>query len=117
MMDYSSFVDTANQLIKDAGKAALIRRPIEGTGEEWDPGSQDTTPHAVTIVETQITLGDIDGSLVQANDSMIIVSVEGLTIEPTDDDLIEFDGHIREIVWIKPVRPGPTTILYKALVR
>lgn len=114
--DYASLRDnTVEPLMTRFGKAGTITTPTGAGANPWDPdtGSTDTP---VTVVEVNPEVMDRDGTLVQENDVMFLVSPEG---DPALDlaQSLTVEGEEYRVVGIKPVRPGPVVVLWKAHCR
>jgi hypothetical protein len=60
---------------------------------------------------------DRDGTLIQYGDKKVLVSVEGLTIEPKLSDKVSIGGSSHNIVAIKPLNPGGTIVMYEIQIR
>jgi len=114
--DYASLRDnTVVPLMTRFGKAGTITTPTGAPTDPWEPatGSTDT---AVTVVEVNPTAEDRDGTIIQENDVMFLVSPEG---DPALDlaQTLTVEGVVYRVVGIMPVRPGPVLVLWKAHCR
>lgn len=118
MFDYAGLRDSvAEPLIADFGKdATLTLNTPAGGSDPWNPGTSGETETAVKVVQTEFKLRDRDGTLVQKDDLLFILSTAGdpdVTLAKT----LTVDGVLYQIVQIMPLRPGPVTMLYKVHCR
>lgn len=113
--DYARSVATATRLIARFGTSGTIRRTTN-TGDAWNP-TQTTKDHDCTLVVTNYSVSQIDGTLIQKNDRRVFVSTDGLTITPTPDDLIIVDGVTLAIINVLPVKPAAIVVMYEIQAR
>jgi hypothetical protein len=113
--DYSRSVATATRLLARFGTAATIRRTTN-TGEAWNP-TQSTTDYACTLVVTNYTVTQINGTLIQANDRRVFVSTDGLTITPTPADVLIVGGVTLAVINVMPLKPDGTVVMYEIQAR
>ena len=114
--DYASLRDnTVEPLMTRFGKAGTITTPTGTPTNPWEPATGETTT-AVTVVEVSPDISDRDGTLIQENDVMFLISPEG---DPALDlaQSLTVEGVEYEVVGIMPVRPGPVLVLWKAHCR
>lgn len=104
-------------LLAQFGTSGTLHVNVAATGDPWDSqlGGEDT--HPITVVRTKFTQTDNQGTLVEANDVMFLVSTEGVTIDPELAHRITVDGVAYQVVRVDPLRPGPTTMLWKVHAR
>jgi len=88
------------------------------TGEDHNP-TLTPTNYSVKAVFLKHKLDRIDGTLVQENDRLVYMSVEGLTVIPElNDGFIGPDGEEYTIVPpLMPLMPGDTPIFWEMNVR
>lgn len=114
MFDYSGLLSTANKLIADFGKPAVIKRPgVDDVSNYPAVVKGATTDHACTVVQTKFKYSELASGLVETGDVKFIVAVEGLTIEPNTKDRLEIDGQNYNIKMVDPLKPGQTIMLYQ----
>ncbi|MFC0225679.1 hypothetical protein [Serratia aquatilis] len=65
-------------------------------------------------VRAEFKPGEIDGSLIQSGDVLLVATCE---TEIRIDDRIEVDGKKYRVVHPHPVKPGPILICYRAQLR
>jgi hypothetical protein len=87
----AAVADAADEI----GKSAIIRRVSEG---DWIDATNKTkgkvktnTDHTVTVIPVEFEADLIDDTIIQRGDKQVIVSIEGLGIDITTDD-IYIDG-------------------------
>lgn len=70
--------------------------------------STSTTDYTFPAVVTKFKEEDIDGTLIQQKDYMVILDTSGATITPTDDDQVIIDSNPLAIKRVLPLKPGDT---------
>ncbi|MEX3004223.1 hypothetical protein [Serratia fonticola] len=113
-IDYRRMRATATRLLTQNGaeyphaRGGTISRVA---GKEVREPEQHGT---VIGVKTEYKPGEIDGSLIQGGDILLVATCE---TEIRLDDWIEVDGKKYRVVHPHPVKPGPILICYKAQLR
>ena len=95
MSEYASAKATAARLIRKKGQLGAIRRTVTTGGGPSDPtgGSSTTTDHPARLALFPVSQADVDGTFIKSGDWRVLVSTEGLTIDPTTTDrLVTSDG-------------------------
>lgn len=115
--DYARPRATADRLIAKFGQAGAIRRTTAGGGDPWSPTPGTTTDHACTLVVTEYSVREREGTLIQARDKKVLVATEGLNIEPTEADQIVVQGQAMEIIDVAPLAPGGDVVMYTIQAR
>lgn len=116
--DYTGIRDTVVQpLTSDFGKTGTLKVPGAPTGPAYNPTPGDDVDHAVTLVQTKLRQSDIDGTVVQATDSVFLVSPEGLSIEPAMKQRLVVDGAEYQVVKVEPLKPGSVTMMWRVFAR
>lgn len=115
--DYGRSQATADRLIKRFGRAAVLRRVVS-SGPAHNP-TQTTTDYACTVVITEFSDREIDGSRVLATDKKVLMSPVGLEVEPIlTDRLVEADGTVYSFVSpLRPVKPAGTVVVWELQAR
>lgn len=108
--DYADAVATAIELIADFGQTGAIRRTVN-SGDPWNP-TQTDTDYTVTLVVIDYENKDVDGTLIRQTDRHVLVSPDGLTVEPTTADSVVVDGATLAIINVKPLNPAGTLVMY-----
>lgn len=113
--------------IKDKGKLAVLLLPGQATSGQpaWDPEPGEPVPQEAWVLQTSLKKEDIgapgraEGKYgnVQATDSAYLVSPEGVLTDPELVDRMRLDGKISQVVAIRPLKPGPVTMLWKLFAR
>jgi hypothetical protein len=121
-INYAGLKSTAERLIRENGRAATIIRKGENVGPAHTPIYEPDTEHLVLIVELPKTQPNIESlrlaTEVVDTDKILLISTEGGTA-PMIGDVIRdgLDGSKYQVVALSTLVPGPTVLLYKALVR
>lgn len=122
MVDYTSLAATAKRLIEKNGRTVTITKMSQTPADPAKPhrarnpaADTSVTPTAVVVpFESE----QVDGSNVMVDDKMVMVaqeSVSGVDLKSFDrltDGSDEYD-----IVKVKKVNPGPTSVVYMIQVR
>lgn len=98
------------------GRAATLTQPGTPTGDEWNPTTGTATTLAVTVLQTDFTYAERQGTLVQENDVMYLMSTDGDPV-PTLADTLTVDSIPMQIIKIKPVSPGAVVVLWRVHCR
>jgi len=129
--DYIESQADADELLSEFGQIGAIPRSVSTPGANpWDPPTNATTYHRVTVALLPINLQDvgrdISGTLIKASDQQALISPVGLTIEPTTTDILlvtgefvgdEYQGGEPRIVSVaKALAPAGVPVLYDLIV-
>ena len=110
----------ASRLIKRHGQAATLLRPGEGTDDGYGNiiPSEDTE-HPVTLLSATyaIELQLLAGAFLAVGDQRLLVSVEGLTVEPATTDKLLIDGTEFRTIRVSPLSPAGEVIFWEMQVR
>jgi hypothetical protein len=95
--------------------------PITSRGtvdiEPWASHLGYDMPHPVSLVQTVFKKSDNNGTLVEKDDVLFLVSTKGVTIDPTLSNRMTVDSVTYQVVRIDPLRPGPVIMLWKVHAR
>lgn len=110
----------ASRLIKQHGQAAILLRP----GERIPDGAGGSTPgpdteYPVTLLSATyaVELQWIAGGLLAVGDQRVLVSVEGLTLDPRTTDRLTIDGVTFRTIRVSPLAPAGDVIFWEMQVR
>lgn len=103
-------------LLARYGKAAILTQPGTPSGPVWDPVPGAATDNPVTIIETKINIKDRDGTLIQENDRMFLLSPDGAP-DPAMNNTMTIDGEILRVINFQPIKPGNTLLLWRLQCR
>jgi len=120
MINYIKTRESADKAIRGAGQSGFIRRQVVSTPgtDPWDPGTSTPANYPIKFVLIAYSEFDRDGTHIQQKDQKALISAQGLTIVPNDDDqLVDSSGGVWEIIKIEPLRPGDVTVMYTAQIR
>lgn len=107
---------TAERLIEDFGKTVTLTQPGVYVGPDYNPTPGAPTEYPVFAVEVKIRQEHIDGTLIQQGDRMFLVSTKNAP-EPAMDNTMTVDNSTLQVIEIKPLKPGPVTMLWKIRCR
>ena len=107
---YSNLQATSARLIDKFGKNVTLRTQIKsGTSYEPTITNSDATIRAVI---TSFKIGQVDGTLVRADDKQLITDSSVAVDQKIIDGAIEYS-----IVSIDEIKPADTALIYKAVLR
>ena len=110
--------ETASRIIKRFGQPGTFNRRGEQTGgEAWNPTYGPDTQHPATVAVVAYEQERRDGSLIQANDLRVLVSVEGLDIVPTLADRLVVGTREFSLANVTPLAPDGVVRFYDLQVR
>lgn len=114
---YAGLRGTAARLLGDKGQQMTLKQRASGT---YTPGSDVTvteTDHTVTGAVFPYAAVVIDGTRIKVGDKKVLLSAEGMTVEPDQDDRLLIGSVWHQIIAVKPVNPGGTVVVYELQVR
>ena len=112
--DYAKTRATATRLIERFGQAVTFHRVSAETGDAWNP-TQQTTSYPARAAVLGYEDSEIDGTMVQAGDRKLYVSVFG--IEPTTSDKVVIGTESLRVVNVKPLNPAGTVVFFEVQCR
>ena len=118
--DYITLRDTvAEPLLKEFGNQGdgFLMIPGEPIGEDYGSRLDNDTECPITYTIGHFEKSENNGTLVEENDLMFLVSTEGVTIKVKLANRIVADGIEYQIVRIDPLKPGPIIMLWKVHAR
>lgn len=119
--DYSRLVGTANRLISRFGRSATLTRAVRtpDVAKPWlslqgDAAVAAAQSIAVQIVEPSKEWTHRVDETVREGAKIVFISVEAALPEELDTDWVLVDGgHSWVVLSIRPIKPGPTLIVYR----
>ena len=107
MGEYDSAKATAARLIKRKGQLGAIRRTVteKVSASSILEGFSEQIDYPARLALFPVSQADIDGTFIKAGDWRVLVSTEGLTIEPTTTDRLVTSEGVLTI--IEPGRFAP----------
>jgi len=117
--EYDSAKDTAARLIKRKGQLGAIRRTVTTGGGPSDPtgGSTATNDYPARLALFPVSQKDVDGTFIKAGDWRVLVSTEGLTIDPTTTDRLVTSEGVLTIIEPGKFAPSGTVTHYSMVAR
>lgn len=108
--DYGRSRATAERLIKRFGQSAVLRRSTVGAGH--NPSAPTQTDYAVQIMVSEYAVYHRDGTVIKAGDKKVIVSTEGLSVEPVTTDKLLIESVVHSVVAVDKLSPGGTAVMF-----
>ncbi len=109
--------ETASRIIKRFGQPGTFERPGPPGGDPWAPTPGVPTYHDATVAVVTYEQEHRDGTLIQANDLRVLVSVEGLDIVPKLSDRLAIGGIEYSLANVTPLAPDGVVRFYDLQVR
>lgn len=111
-INYANLKKAAERLIRENGIEATLRKNVPSTGDDpWNP-SKNPNDSTIKIVRIEFNAKDTDGTVIEANDRMLLVSTEDAET-PEMKDKIVVGSTVYNIKSIKTYEPGDTLMLWK----
>jgi hypothetical protein len=127
MSFYAEMASVASELLVEFGQIGAIRRTVVmPQPNDWTPGTETTTFHAVTMAVLPIDEKRIDGTLILTGDKQVLIALDGLTITPAVGDVVMFNGSFSAGVYtgeawtiqkLDTLAPAGVTVMYDAVAR
>ena len=119
MSEYASAKDTAARLIRKKGQLGAIRRTVTTGGGPSDPtgGSTATTDYPARMALFPVSQEDIDGTFIKAGDWRVLVSTEGLAVDPTTTDRLVTSEGVLTIIEPGKFAPAGEVTHYSMIAR
>lgn len=118
MTFYTEAIADADELLSEFGQSMTLSVKTSGT---YDPAtgtsSVSSTNYTVTGAVFDFPAKAIDGTLIQQGDKKVIVSCSGLIVVPDITDTLTIGSTVHNIVNVKALEPGGTTVIYTLQVR
>ncbi|MAC81773.1 MAG: hypothetical protein CML66_27370 [Rhodobacteraceae bacterium] len=111
---------TASRLIAKYGQSATLLRPGEGTTDGlggYTPGPDTGYPCTAFVATFTTNEEFIAAGLMDVGDQRVLVSVDGLTIEPKTTDKIRIGAITLGIVRVVPHAPGGILFFWEVQAR
>lgn len=112
--------NVASRLIARHGQAASLLRPSGGTTDDfggYTPGPNTAYPCTVFVATSTVNEEFVAAGLVGVGEQRVLVSVEGLTVEPEVTDKLLIDGTEFEARRVTSLAPSGEVIFWEMLVR
>lgn len=108
---------TTSRQIKDKGRLVTLRL----TDAAFDPATGESTPRNTDSeafgLFTEFEERQVDGSVVQTGDKLLLIAAEGLKAMPTPGYKVIDGADVWNVEHLSTVQPGPTAVLYKLRIR
>ncbi|WP_417429528.1 hypothetical protein [Kiloniella sp.] len=112
--------EIASRLINKHGQTATLLRPgedIPDGGGGTIPGEDTEHPVALLSATYAVELQLIAGGFLDVGDQRLLMSVDGLTLDPATTDRLRIDGDLFRIIRISPLAPAGEVIFWELQVR
>lgn len=112
--------ERATRLIASKGRAVTLKREALGEPDGFGgylPGEVTSYPATAATARYEQELALIAGGLVEAGDLRLIVSVDGLAIEPEPGDRVEAEGEEYRVLNVAAVGTAGTAHFFDLQVR
>lgn len=110
--DYSGLQSTATRLISKFGRDFTLRTLIK-SGPSYNPVIVNSD-QTIKGVFTKFKAGEVDGTLIQSSDKMVIVDS---AVIPSVDQRIADGSSEYSIVNVDEIKPGEVGMIYKVQAR
>ena len=118
MFDYDTLrTGTVEPLIEQFGDKGHFILPGESVGEAWESNLDNGVECPVTGVRTSFKTDNNQGTLVEKNDVMFLISTKGVAQDPTLAEQLVMDCVKYQVIRIDPLKPGPVVMLWKVHAR
>jgi len=108
---------TSSRQIEDKGRPITLRL----TELAFDPATGESTPRTIDSeafgLFTEFAERQVDGSVIQAGDKLLLIAAEGLKVAPKPGYKAIDGADAWNVEHVSTVQPGPTAILYKLRIR
>ena len=109
--DYTGLRDSAvAPAIEEFGVDGLFLLPGAHVGWDYESRLNNDTEGPLKCVRTKFTKAENNGTLVEKNDLMYLVSTAGVAFDPELVDRFVTDCIEYQIVRIDPLKPGPVVM-------
>jgi hypothetical protein len=118
MSFYTDLRTMADGLLTDKGTTLTLTKKTSGT---YDPatGSATVTETAYSITAAVFDYPQrvIDGTRIQHGDKKVLVSCEGLTVDPDVDDAVTISSVSHQVVRARKISPAGEIVIWELQVR
>lgn len=115
---YLGMQASASRVLADRGRAMILRKLTPGT---YSPTSgavtQTATDYPASGAQFPYPALLIDGTRIQRGDMKVLLSAEGLAMEPDTGDQLLIGGQVWAIVSAQAIGPDGTVVVWKLQVR
>lgn len=115
--DYGKMKGTAEKLLSRFGQAATLLKPGVPSGPAHNPGPAVPLSYACTVVVTDFSASERQGTEIEVTDRKVLVSTGGLPVAPATRDKITIGGKTFNVINVETLNPGGTSLLYTLQAR
>ena len=116
--DYAGLREgTVKPLIQNFGDDGVLITAGETHDEPYDSRLNDECEIDIKFVRTSFTEDNNNGTIVEVGDLMLLVSTEGVSIDPDLAQRVIMNCKQYQVVRIDPLKPGSVIMLWKIQVR
>lgn len=102
--------------IANFGRAATLKQPGAAAGDAWNPTNGTPTEYAVQVLSTKFTYTERQGSLVEENDQMFLMSTDN-DPDPGLNGVLVVGSTTYQVIKLTPLSPGAVTLLWRVHCR
>jgi hypothetical protein len=116
---YGELAQAAVDLLNELGQLVLLSRPGAGGGYDPDAGfvdEGDIQVWSANGVEFEYEQREVDGSLIQRGDRLILIA-PNLGTMPQSGDVITLGAYRLEVVESRPLQPAGVVVLHEVQAR
>jgi hypothetical protein len=115
---YTDLRSVAHRLLTEKGATLSLTQRTSGA---YDPNTGaatvTTASHSITAVVLDYPQRVIDGTLIQQGDKKVLVSAEGLTVDPDVDDYVVIASTDHRVVRARKISPAGEIVIWELQVR
>lgn len=111
--DYTTLkIETVEPLIEEFGDVGQVSVDDPSTGAPYESQLGSETLHAATFLRTSFKKENNNGTLIEENDVLFMMSTRGIVIDPELANRIVVDSVTYQVVRIDPLKPGPVKMFW-----
>lgn len=115
--NYQQTRQTADRLLKRFGMSATLYRRGKAYVSEHSPKYGNPTTYPVTVLIDSYSLREQVANLVEVGDKKVLMSADGLVIEPTTEDWLVIGDAEYSIENVDSLEPAGLSVLYEIQAR
>lgn len=120
MTVYSEEIDTADELIRESGSAAVLTKTTAGTYDPVTQAETGATTTTTTVRVVKLPAGKsaevVVGSLVGRKVWMVYVAAKDIAVTPAPGDTITIGSTVYSIIGLAELSPDETAIIWTLFV-
>lgn len=118
MSFYTDLRSTAHGLLRDKGATLTLTKKTSGAYSQSTGAATVTeTTYSITAAVFDYPQRVIDGTLIQQGDKKVLVSAQGLTVDPDVDDAVTISSVSHQVVRARKISPAGEIVIWELQVR